>query len=84
MLTVSDSESVAGDVIELENWVVPIETAAHVVAAFSVNKKKYEAALALVSNVAHRYRIDVVASQYVRLFEAIRNENTIGSRGHCN
>ena len=84
MLTVSDNESVAGDVIVLENWVVPIETAAQIVAEFSVNKKKYAAALALVPAVVHRYRIDVVASQYISLFETIRNEKKLESSGACN
>jgi glycosyltransferase involved in cell wall biosynthesis len=67
MLTTSDD--IAGEVIELENWEVPIERAAQVVAAFATNKQKYANALALVQHVANRYRIDVVASQYVHLFE---------------
>ena len=75
MLTAGDD--VAGEVIELEDWEVPIERAAQVVAAFATDKQKYENALALVQDVAHRYRIDVVASQYVRLFEASRDENPL-------
>ncbi len=67
MLTTS--KGVAGEVIELEDWNVPIERAAQVVAAFTTDQQKYANALALVQEVATRYDIDVVASQYVRLFE---------------
>jgi glycosyltransferase involved in cell wall biosynthesis len=77
MLTTSDD--VAGEVIELEDWEVPIETAAQVVAAFATDKQKYVNALALVQDAAHRYKIDVVASQYVRLFESSRDEPRLRS-----
>ncbi len=70
MLTTADK--VAGEVIELENWEIPIERAAQVIAAFATDKQKYLSAWALVQDAAHRYRIDVVASQYVRLFHDIR------------
>lgn len=77
MLTTSDD--VAGEVIELENWEVPIERAAQVVATFATDKQKYVNALALVQDVAHRYKIDVVSSQYVRLFESSRDEPRLRS-----
>jgi glycosyltransferase involved in cell wall biosynthesis len=67
MLTSSDK--VAGEVIELENWEVPIEKVAQVIAAFATDSQKYKDVLALVEEVAHRYLIDVVAQQYVHLFE---------------
>ena len=67
MLTTSND--VAGEVIELEEWKVPIEKAAQVVASFATDRQKYVTALALVQDVANRYHIDVVASQYIRLFE---------------
>ena len=82
MLTAGDD--VAGEVIELEDWEVPIERTAQVVAAFATDKKKYANALALVQDVAKRYRIDVVASQYIRLFESSRNEHRLRSSGHRN
>jgi glycosyltransferase involved in cell wall biosynthesis len=72
-------EGIAGEVIELENWEVPIERAAQVVAAFATDKQKYVQALALVQDVANRYRIDVVASQYVGLFTSGRDENRLQS-----
>jgi glycosyltransferase involved in cell wall biosynthesis len=68
MLTTSDD--VAGEVIELEEWEVPIERVAQVIASFATDRQKYVNALALVQDVANRYHIDVVASQYVRLFES--------------
>jgi len=75
MLTTSDG--VAGEVIGLENWEVPIESAAKVVATFATDKQKYLKALALVPNAANRFRIDVVASQYVRLFESSRTNGRL-------
>jgi hypothetical protein len=82
MLTTSDD--VAGEVIELEDWEVPIERAAQVVAAFATDKQQYVNALALVQDVANRYHIDVVASQYVRLFEKSRDENRLRSSASRN
>ena len=82
MLTTSGD--VAGEVIELEDWEVPIERAAQVVAAFATDKQKYVKALALVQDVANRYRIDVVASQYIRLFVSGREEPRLRSDGSCN
>ncbi|MFC3110966.1 glycoside hydrolase family 99-like domain-containing protein [Undibacterium arcticum] len=79
MLTTADD--IAGDVIELEDWEVPIERAAQVVAAFATDKQKYVNALALVQDAANRYHIDVVASQYVRLFESSRDEHRLRFSG---
>jgi glycosyltransferase involved in cell wall biosynthesis len=73
MLTIS--KDVAGEVIELADWEVPIERAAQVVASFATDKEKYVNALALVQGVANRYHIDVVASQYIHLFASDRNKN---------
>ena len=67
-------EDVAGAVIKLDNWEVPIERAAQVVAAFATDKQKYTNALALVQDVANRYRIDVVAKQYIGLFKSSRDK----------
>lgn len=75
MLTTADD--VAGAVIELENWEVPIEGAAQVVAAFATDRQKYANAQALVQDVANRYRIDVVAKQYIGLFESSRDKHQL-------
>ena len=67
MLTID--ENVAGAVIALEDWEVPVRKAAQVIAAFATDKKQYHDALTLVKDVSSRYRIDAVAGQYVRLFQ---------------
>lgn len=67
MLTIEDE--VAGEVLCLEDWEIPIEKAAKIIAAFATDKNKHQHALALVKDVSSRYRIDAVAAQYVRLFE---------------
>ena len=73
---------VAGEVIELEDWEVPIESAAQTVAAFATDKPRYLSAFALVGGAANRFRIDVVAAQYVRLFESCRADGQrLRSRG---
>lgn len=82
MLTTSND--VAGEVIELEDWEVPIEKAAQVVAAFATDTQKYINALALVKDVANRYLIDAVASQYVDLFKSSRDEHRLRSSDRQN
>ncbi|MGF6319118.1 glycoside hydrolase family 99-like domain-containing protein [Pseudomonas frederiksbergensis] len=67
MLTIDDS--IAGEVIALEDWEVPVRKAAQVIASFATDKKQYHDALTLVKDVSSRYRIDAVAAQYVRLFQ---------------
>jgi glycosyltransferase involved in cell wall biosynthesis len=66
MLTVNNE--VAGAVFALDDWEVPINQAAELIAGFATDQASYQRALALVSTAANRYRIDVVASDYVRLF----------------
>ena len=67
----------AGEVIKLDNWEIPIERSAQVVAAFATDRQKYAHSLSLVQDIANRYQIDVVASQYVRVFQADM-EKTVG------
>lgn len=78
ILTVENE--VAGSVIELDNWEIPVETAARHIASFASDRQKYLDALTLVSAAANRYRIDVVASQYIELFEAERGNPRLGER----
>jgi glycosyltransferase involved in cell wall biosynthesis len=77
MLTTSDG--VAGEVVGLEDWEIPVERTARVVAAFATDKQKYMKAHALVQDVANRFRIDVVAAQYVRLLVS-RRADEVGLR----
>ncbi|UVK44419.1 glycosyltransferase family 4 protein [Mesorhizobium sp. AR07] len=78
MLSIEDS--IAGSVIELDNWEVPVDQAAAAIARLASDHEVYRSALACVEKLANRYRIDVVASQYVRLFEAGRNNRRLGDR----
>ncbi len=64
----SSTEGMAGDVIDLADWQVPVEAAARSIAAFAGDRARYAAAQALVPQVAARYRIETVASQYIEMF----------------
>lgn len=79
MLTINDY--VAGEVIGLEDWEVPVKEVARVIASFATDKKQYHDALALVKDVSSRYRIDAVAAQYIRLFQRdIKASRTVSSQ----
>ena len=60
---------VAGEVIPLKKWKVQIEQVAQAIATLSSDPAAYERAAAWVPTIAKRYQIDMVASQYVTLFE---------------
>ncbi|WP_052391733.1 glycoside hydrolase family 99-like domain-containing protein [Paraburkholderia bannensis] len=77
MLT--QGQDVAGAVVELEDWEVPVDTVAQIIAAFASEKQKYLDACALVGDVAKRYKIDVVTSKYVDLFNAARHDERFGA-----
>jgi hypothetical protein len=68
MLTSGDGY-VAGDIVVLEDWQVPIETAARSVAAFASDPGRYAEARSRVPALSERYHIDVVAAHYVALFK---------------
>jgi len=74
MLTKDDE--VAGALIGLENWKVPIEEAGRVIATFAVDAGLYQAARSIVPSVAERFSIAAVASRYVDLFDQCRTERT--------
>jgi glycosyltransferase involved in cell wall biosynthesis len=82
MLTTSDD--VAGEVIELEDWEVPVERTTQIVAAFATDRQKYTNAVSLVRSIANRYHIDVVASQYIRLFKSSHDKSRALSRRNLN
>lgn len=77
MLAVDDG--VAGAVIELQDWKVSIDQAAKEIASFASDYERYSEVRTLVPTAAARYRIDVVASIYMDLFVAGRDNNSIGS-----
>lgn len=78
MLTVEND--IAGSVIELDGWEIPVARAAQIIAAFASDKQKYLNASMLVEAAASRYRIEVVASQYAELFQAGRRCPKLGER----
>jgi glycosyltransferase involved in cell wall biosynthesis len=78
MLTVDDN--VAGSIIELDDWEVPIKKAGQDIAAFASDQQKYLNASALVKAAASGYRIDAVASQYVKLFETECHNLRLGAK----
>jgi glycosyltransferase involved in cell wall biosynthesis len=65
----STQDDIAGEVIRLDDWEVPIEKAGEAIASFATDKARYANVLELVPDVASRYKIDVVAKQYVDLFQ---------------
>ena len=68
MLTKGDE--VAGAVVSLDDWEVPVKRVAKIIAAFSTNPRQYSDALAVVPKLVVRYRIDNVVEQYVDIFQA--------------
>jgi len=62
-------EGVAGAIFELDNWTIPVEAVAEIIAEFATDKEKYEKAKSLVSGAASRYTIEQVAKQYLNLFQ---------------
>jgi glycosyltransferase involved in cell wall biosynthesis len=78
MLTVGND--VAGSLIELDDWEIPVGKAAQDIAAFASDQQKYLNASTVVESAASRYRIDAVVSQYVKLFEAGRHNPRLGER----
>ena len=66
MLTTSTG--LAGEVLELDDWVVPVSNAAQTIAAFATNPTIYQYAKANTEEAASRFRIDAVVKKYVELF----------------
>ncbi|MBJ7262411.1 MAG: glycoside hydrolase family 99-like domain-containing protein [Burkholderiaceae bacterium] len=76
----STDDAVAGAVFDLVDWEVPVQTAAEIIARFALSPDEYLEAKNRVDEIVLRYRIDVVAEQYVQLFAAERNSERIGRR----
>ncbi len=72
--------AVAGAVFDLVDWEVPVQSAAEIIARFALSPDEYLEAKNRVDEIVLRYRIDVVAEQYVQLFAAERNSERIGRR----
>jgi glycosyltransferase involved in cell wall biosynthesis len=59
----------AGEVIELKNWEVPVDVAARVIATYATDADALRSSREVVPEAANRYRIDVVVKQYVSIFD---------------
>ena len=73
MLT--DGKKVAGAVVSLSEWQVPVAQVAEIIAAYSADVHKYADALAVVPALKNRYRLDNVVEKYLEIFR-----NTLDSR----
>jgi len=78
MLT-TDS-GIAGEVIELEDWEIPVIKAAEAIVSLACSPAVYQAAKERARDAAKRYRIDLVVKQYLKLFDRdIKRGVTLGS-----
>jgi len=59
---------VAGEVLPLDDWQVPIETVAQSLVAYVDKGERYQEAASLAQKIASQYRIDVVIQDYIKLF----------------
>jgi glycosyltransferase involved in cell wall biosynthesis len=59
---------VAGEVLSLDEWQVPIETVAESLVAYVDKGERYQEAASLAQKIANQYRIDVVIQDYIKLF----------------
>jgi hypothetical protein len=59
---------VAGEVLSLDEWQVPIEMVAESLVAYVDKGERYQEAASLAQKIANQYRIDVVIQDYIKLF----------------
>ena len=65
MLTTSTG--LAGEVLELTDWEIPVTEVAQVIAAFAMNPSLYTSAAVNTEEAADRYKIDTVVKHYVEI-----------------
>ena len=65
MLTTSTG--LAGEVLELNDWEIPVMEVAQVIAAFATNPSLYSSAAVKTAEAANRYKIDTVVKQYIEI-----------------
>jgi glycosyltransferase involved in cell wall biosynthesis len=78
MLTTA--HGMAGAVVELPDWAIPVDEAARLVAAFATDEALYARAQARVGEAVGRFHIGAVAEQYIRLFVESVGRGSQGSR----
>jgi glycosyltransferase involved in cell wall biosynthesis len=65
----TSSGKVAGEVLQLDDWVVPIDAVTKALVTFVDKGERYQQATRLAQKVATQFRIDVVIEQYINLFK---------------
>ena len=66
MLT--EGKKIAGAVVSLNDWKVPVEQVAKIISDFVTDKNQYLEASKIVSTLVDRYRIDNVVKKYAAIF----------------
>ena len=64
----TSSGEVAGEVLPLDDWNVPIEAVTKALVAYVDKAERYQEAARLAQIIANQYRIDVVIEKYIKLF----------------
>jgi glycosyltransferase involved in cell wall biosynthesis len=76
MLTAGNQ--VAGTIIQLDDWTIPIDAVAQEIANFASNPERYRHALLAVPTVSKRYRIEEVVAEYVEVYQESMNRSMQG------
>jgi glycosyltransferase involved in cell wall biosynthesis len=67
MLT--EENLVAGAVVSLSDWQVPIDKVAEILATFAINPEALQSATATARRISKKFHIDQVVKNYVEIFE---------------
>ena len=65
----TSSGKAAGEVLQLDDWVVPIDAVTKALLTFVDKGERYQQATRLAQQIATQFRIDVVIEQYIDLFK---------------
>ena len=65
----TSSGEVAGEVLPLDDWQVPIEAVTKALVAYLDKGERYQEAARLAQLIANHYRIDAVIENYIKLFK---------------
>ncbi len=65
----STEQGYAGEVIELQDWEVPVDEVVRAIVKYATESTALQSAKNRVTEIADRYKIDVIAKQYVAIFE---------------
>jgi glycosyltransferase involved in cell wall biosynthesis len=79
----TSSGKVAGEVLQLDDWVVPIDAVTKALVTFVDKGERYQQATRLAQQIATHFRIDVVIEQYINLFKE-DTRATLAKRSRAN